>query len=136
VRELAAIVVILAALASSIAWSADDPNEIDVSANADAKAAQQQLAEIGSTLLPCLIEASGNGRADADAEAYCFCRKRSFVESHLSRLTSLWQQHPEWKGKTLKIVSGSEGDRETHRFGKQQIDEIEAGLKGAAKSCE
>ena len=130
-----AILLGLAALAPAVD-SAEAADEIDVSQSADAKALQQGLKDVTMTVLPCLIKASEGGKSDAEAEAYCCCKNRSLVASRLGDLNQLLGKHPEWKGKTLKIVSGAAGDLETHRFGDQQIAEIEASLKKASKSCD
>jgi len=115
--------------------SGEAAGEIDVSENADAKAIQQNLQEIGTNVFPCLIKASGEGKSDAEAEAYCFCKNRSLVESHLMEIKKLRGKHPEWQGKMLKVVSGSPDDRETHRFGDPQIGEIESSLEQASNTC-
>jgi len=124
--------------AAAVAQAADpgaSAAEIDVSGNADAQAMQQDLKGITTSVLPCLIQASGEGKSDAEAENFCFCKNRSLVETRLLELKKLRGKHPEWKGKTLKIVSGSPDNRETHRFGDQQIVEIESSLAQASKTC-
>jgi len=137
VRTFILLTILLASTAVAQAVdSGEMAGEIDVSGNADAKMMQQDLKDITTTVLPCLIQASGDGKSDADAESYCFCKNRTLVESRLAELRNLRSKHAEWNGKTFKIVSGPTDDRETHRFGDPQIAEIETSLSQASKTCE
>ena len=135
-RTLIVLAMLLGVVVSAQAVDAGEvAGEIDVSTNADAMAVKQHTDDFLMTIFPCLLQTSQGGKSDAEAEAYCFCKNRSLVESHLADLKQFYGKHPEWNGKTLKIVSNSAGAVETTRLKPGLIEEIEDSLKKAPKTC-